>query len=392
MKRLGAVIACLAAGCGSSSPSPSHDGGSHDGGSHDGGSLDARPATPADAGEYLTPNPLISRGKPVYGQSAVAFSMPANVNDGVYHDDNWAAGTPSTAAPAWVAIQVGAGPKRVLLSWNAGGSYDYLETDYGSPADYHLDVSADSTNGADGTWTTVASITANTVRTRAHAFDFTGMSWVKMVVTAAPAVSPNGVQLDEIDVHDISNGANDTWFFMGDSITAFAYDRAPADQPSYAEDIDAKHAAYFPAMINGGIGGETSADGVTHLADWIALNPDYHYFAVGYGTNDSAGNNSDTATFQSNMQMIIDGLLAAGKVPVLAHIPYSSDGNHNAIPQYNAVIDLLAASNHLPIGPDLYTYFMNNPTQLMDMIHPDPAGRIAMNKLWAQAMDGLYAP
>ena len=60
-----------------------------------------------------------------------------------------------------------------------------------------------------------------------------------MVITAAPAEASNGVQIGEIDVHDISaTGAglpDDTWFFMGDSITAFAYDR---DQPAQLRDAD----------------------------------------------------------------------------------------------------------------------------------------------------------
>ena len=74
-------------------------------------------------------------------------------------------------------------------------------------------------------------MTGNVVRTRAHAFDFAGKTWIKMVITAAPPMASNGrVQIAEIDIHDISATASglpeDTWFFMGDSITAFAFDRA----------------------------------------------------------------------------------------------------------------------------------------------------------------------
>ena len=77
---------------------------------------------------------------------------------------------------------------------------------------------------------------------------------------------------------------------MGDSITAFAYDRAVRHQPSFAAAINTATAkAYMPAMINGGIGGEKSTDGLARLADTLALNPDYHFFVLGYGTNDAAG-------------------------------------------------------------------------------------------------------
>src|SRR5262245_55976306 len=127
------------------------------------------------------PNPLISRGKPV-------FSSPPNgavVVDGLYHNGGWSAGTPTTAAPAWVAIKLGAGPSRVLVSWDDGGTYNYEDSPRvpvnGFPADYRFEVSADSTNGSDGTWTVAGTqVKGNIVRTRAHSLDFAGKSWVKM--------------------------------------------------------------------------------------------------------------------------------------------------------------------------------------------------------------------
>src|SRR5436190_131602 len=97
-----------------------------------------------------------------------------------------------------------------------GGTYNYQDTAtttvYGLPADYLFQVSANSTNGMDGDWTAAVSpgttnpitVSANPFRTRAHALDFTGKTWIKMVITAAPAnESANGVQIGEIDVHDI---------------------------------------------------------------------------------------------------------------------------------------------------------------------------------------------
>ena len=346
-------------------------------------------ARTGDAGPGFPPNPLISRGRPVVS----AQSGAATVVDGKYKQDSWQGGHPTPAAPAVLAIDVGRGPSRLLLSWNAGGSYNYLETDFGSPLDYHIDVSGDSTSGSDGTWSTVATVTGNTVRTREHAFAFTGKRWVRMVVTAAPAVSPNGVQLDEIDIHDASLGSEDTWFFMGDSITAFWADRSdipPAHQPSFAEGIHAAHVAYFPLMIDGGIGGEQSADGVTHLDPWLLLNPDCHFFGIGYGSNDSAGNSSNTTSFRSNMQMLITRLKAAGREPVLARIPYATDGQHSGIPAFNTVIDDLVRTNGLHPGPDFYAWFMAHPGELRDGLHPNDTGIVSMNRLWTQAMTSLY--
>src|SRR5687767_8288927 len=98
-----------------------------------------------------------------------------------------------------------------------------------------------------------------------------------MVVTATPTNAAGNVIVAEIDVHDISAAGTglpeDTWLFMGDSITAFAYDRRAANQPSFSELVHTAAPAYMPAMINGGIGSELTANGLARLDEMIALNP-----------------------------------------------------------------------------------------------------------------------
>jgi lysophospholipase L1-like esterase len=357
------------------------------------------------AGAYVPPALTIARPNPLISRGKMAFASSGNgaiVVDGTYHNGGWNAGAPSEAAPAWVAIKLDPGPTRILVSWDDGGTYDYqpLRNNpnarfYGLPGAYRLEVSSDSSNGADGAWTIVgAPVTGNVFRTRAHAVDFTGKSWIKMVITAKPA-NGNNVQISEIDVHDISatptGMPDDTWFFMGDSITAFAYQRSAAQQPSFARGINEAVPAYFPAMINGGVGAEFAADALGRLDQVLAVNPEYRFFALGYGTNDCAGNQTNTATFRANMQMLIDRLKAAGRVPILAHIPYASDGSHNTAPMFNAVIDELTRSNGLQIGPDFHKHFMDNPTQLMpDGLHPSIDGQKAMNPLWTAAARPLY--
>jgi len=366
--------------------------------------------TGGGGGSYTPPTLKLAHANPIVSRGAQVFSMPANGNrvvDGAYHNGGWS--IPAASLPAWVAIKLAAGPTRLLVSWDDGGTYNYRDpagtTVYGLPADYHFDVSADSTNGMDGNWITAAdpvsgspvTVSGNAVRTRAHAIDFTGKVWIKMVITAAPPnESGNGVQIGEIDVHDTSASApgrpEDTWFFMGDSITAFAFDRRASNQPSFAAAINtATNKTYFPAMINGGIGGEKSSDGLARLSDMLSLNPDYHFIALGYGTNDAANSQVPPATFQTNMQSMIDMVKAAGREPVIPHIPWATDGSHNSIPDYDAVIDTLTRTNQLQVGPDLTTYFMMHTDQLMpDNLHPADAGQMAMNQLWADAMRVVY--
>jgi acyl-CoA thioesterase I len=358
--------------------------------------------TDAGTDAYSPPTLTITHPSPIVSRGAQVFAMPntgtASVVDGTYHAGGWIAGKPTDAAPAWVALKLAATPTRVLVSWDDTGTYDYKtppdKAVYGQPAAYSIEVSADSTNGADGTWTTVVPAVTNAVRTRGHAFDFTGKSWIKMTVTATPSNAAGNVIIAEIDVHDISATGTglpeDTWFFMGDSITAFAYDRRAANQPIFADLVHTAAPAYMPAMINGGIGSELTANGLARLDEMLALNPDYRFFAITYGTNDSWGNKTDTTTYRTNLQAMITKLKAAGREPVLSHVPYSDDGNHDTLAVFNAVVDELTQQNGLQIGPDLTTWFMAHTDQLSDKVHPNIDGQKAMNKLWADAMRRLY--
>jgi lysophospholipase L1-like esterase len=364
--------------------------------------------------EDINPNPRISINKPTAGYAAAEYQSTSILDDGLFGVTSWYAGNVTPSSPGWMAINLGSGPKRVMLEWNCSGNYNYADPitptstpspDYGSPLDYEIYASSNSTTGADGTWTLVASVTNNTYRTRSHSFDFTGMKWAKMVVTSVPSFTSNGLQLDEIEVYDISEAnsrgriAEDTWFFMGDSITAFWANRYTgtgtndpnSNQPSFAGWINIYNTNYFPSMINGGIGGETSANALARLPQNLTDNPDYHYWALCYGANDAGGNTSNTGNFQANMQAMITMLLANGRMPVIPHIACIFDGNHNNVPLFNAVIDQLVATNHIMAGPDCYTYFLTNSQDFRsDGLHPNAAGMRAYNLLWAQAMSYLY--
>jgi lysophospholipase L1-like esterase len=349
---------------------------------------------PVLRGNAAIPNPLISRGKPVFATSLVRYAHPEAVDDGVYNTfaGTWNAGSPSASQPATVAIHVGAGPKRVLVEWSAAGNFNYTDTEYGSPGSYRIETSSDSRDGSDGTWKVAATNTNCTVHAQEHVVDFGGQSWVRMVITGMPPKSPNGVQLDEIEVYDVSDGVGDSWFFFGDSITALTFNRTTPDhQPSFAALIHEKYPRFFPAMINGGIGGERMEQAAARLDACLALNPDMRFWAIGFGTNDAAGNNVDTSSYRQLLSTVITKVKAAGHIPIVAKIPFSSDGSHETAPAFNRVIAELTAQNDLLPGPDLYAWFAAHPEQLRDGIHPTDAGILAINRLWAEAVARAYA-
>jgi acyl-CoA thioesterase-1 len=336
-------------------------------------------------GGPLVAAPIVSRGKRVASRPPGA----SPVVDGVYRTGAfWAGGFPTPESPSWVAIRIGRGYSRLLLSWTSSGNHDYHDQFYGAPVDYRIETSSDSTNGEDGSWHPVVSVMGNPVRTRAHPFGFEGQRWVRLLVTRlADKVNRWGLFLDEIDVHDLSGGGNDVWVFLGDSITAGVFDRSTPHQPSFAAAIAARRRGYYPAMIEAGTGNLHAAEAADRVAEVLALNPEARVFAVGIGSNDN-----DPVAFRADLERLVRQIREAGRIPVLARIPFQTKYPSDYVGPLNQVIDEVALANGLPRGPDLYSWFKARPQRLSDGLHPDDRGSVEMNRLWALAAAPLYAP
>lgn len=336
-------------------------------------------------GGPLVAAPLVSRGRPVASHPRGGDVLV----DGVYRTRaTWAGGHPSAAQPSWAAIDVGTGPTRLLVSWTSSGNHDYFDLRYGAPVDYRIETSADSTDGADGRWETAVEVTGNPVRTRAHAVDFAGRRWVRLVVTRlSPDVTRWGLQLDEIDVHDLSCGGDDVWLFVGDSITSGVLDRAPAHQPSFPEAVAARHPGHFPAAVAAGKGRLHHADALRLVDDALALNPDARVVALSFGSNDW-----DPVAFRADLVAVVHRVRAAGKIPIVPRIPYRSDAPADFPGRLDRVVDEVTAELGLLPGPDLHAFFAAHPERLADGLHPDDEGAVQLIRLWADAVAPLYAP
>jgi lysophospholipase L1-like esterase len=336
--------------------------------------------------KQLQPNALV-------GTRALDLAEPLKaIVDGTYCTQAWR----ETTFPATITIPVEPVSGDLLLEWNSGSTSDFISPPdaptYGIPASYTISTSADSTNGQDGTWHEVVSVKENTARTREHRFPFKGARWVRMTVTSAvPGPLGNTFDIDEIDLHDASHGTDDSVFFLGDSITAEAFTRCAANGPSFAQLAHQADAGRFPAMIDGGVGGINSGYGVSVVKDWLALNPDFHVWAIGYGTND-AWQKVSPALFEANLETIVEQVASAGRIPVIARIPFASKGPDDAdVRALNEVIDRVAQRYGLPSGPDLYAWFSEHRDELSaDGVHPSEAGIRSINRLWYVALRRLY--
>ena len=372
-------------------------------------------------GAIVKPTPLVSLNKPVFTNSAEAVNKGLLV-DGKYHGSGSVAFNPTATTTTWASINVGTGYTRLQLQWQDVGFQDYGPSLYGStdyksatsPTGYLIKTSANSTNGDDGTWTTVATVTDNEARARSHVFEFTDMGWVRFEVTAAPTVTTGEmrvVRIDEIELHDYSaigpTDLADGWMIMGDSITKMSFDRSRGAN-EFDELIAAAHSAYTPAVVEAGNGGEKITDALRHIntEQWLAYSEGLTFVTLAYGTNDSWGGTTPTAAgFKDTLSLVVEALVAAGRVPVLARIPF--DTVSTSVPQFNAVIDELQQKYELPCGPDLYGLIAAHPEYIgatatvqpncsvrwagSDGVHPQsPAAKNAIQKAYADALLPLY--
>jgi acyl-CoA thioesterase I len=285
----------------------------------------------------------------------------------------------SSADGAVVARAVGVGPARVLLSWGVGaeaGSSGVL------PRAYRIETSADSRDGVDGAWREELSVLDNTATARAHVVEFDGQSWVRMRIDPSSGGSLAGMQ--RFDVHDASDGTEDTWLVLGDGFAAAAFglDRSsgasdPGEPsgpsgPSFAELVHESYPGYFPAVIGEGRRGESLTQTSERLAALLELHPHARHVVFLYG---EAARGDEASVARVLMLM----LRAARRVPVIARLPVS------------LVTRELQAQLPLVEGPDLEGWFHAHPEQL-DNGGPTALGVAHIHRLLAEAMDVLYVP
>jgi len=150
------------------------------------------------------------------------------------------------------------------------------------------------------------------------------------------------------------------------------------------------------------VGGVNSAYGAANISTTLSAYPQAKYYLVLYGTNDAyipalvpsglgltPGDDGYSGSYKDNMQQIISNIVAAGKLPYLAKIPYTTRATQSlqSIGEYNQVIDELVSANGISITPpDFYGYFLAHQGELIDGLHPSGVGYQSMATLWLSAL------
>jgi lysophospholipase L1-like esterase len=240
-------------------------------------------------------------------------------------------------------------------------------------------------------------------------------------------------------------GIGDYYVAFGDSITQGFRDDIISDDISLdlrntwggyepiLNDLLTAAKGYPHTVVNEGIGGEESIDGLARIQNVIDAHPEAQYFLILFGTNDSGGGSMAVpsgwfedeyesrplnpgepgyeGSFLDNMQQIIDAILNAGKEPILAKVPialgpcstctpFTGDPDtatrNSLIKEYNLIIQALKddVSNNITVQPpDFYVLFNEDVAggkrydfEYFDNLHPNGTGYQSMAALWLDAL------
>ena len=250
---------------------------------------------------------------------------------------------------------------------------------------------------------------------------FTGLSQAEHVVDAILVEVPshNVYPFFYTPDQEIQIGIGDYYVAMGDSIIngwgdGIAIDNISLDgrngvggdfdggsgYPPVLNDILTAAKGYPHTVVNEGINGTQSWEGLAQIGTLLTNHPEAQFFLIGYGTNDAGkippipsgeglvqGDGGYPGSFKDIIQQIITAIVNDGKTAYLPKIPYVRgfySGKLPAIQEYNRVIDELVTESGISVvPPDFYTYFeVNHLAEFADDQHPNGTGYQSMANEW----------
>ena len=158
---------------------------------------------------------------------------------------------------------------------------------------------------------------------------------------------------------------------FGDSITA-GYGVDPGH--SYPDYLQAQLNArgFHYQVINEGVSGNTTKDGVERIKDVLQLHP--AVVIVELGGNDGLRGFPLSAT-HANLDTIVSALQQAGIKVLLAGITLPPNYGADYIRQFDAIFPAVAAKHHIALLPMLYLHVYDVPEAIQeDGIHPTAKG------------------
>jgi acyl-CoA thioesterase I len=164
---------------------------------------------------------------------------------------------------------------------------------------------------------------------------------------------------------------------FGDSLTA-GFGADPGDSyPDYLEK-DLNIMGYHYQVINEGISGNTTKDGVDRLQGALSVKP--VLVIVAFGGNDGL-RGLPIANTRENLDLIVSNLMNAGVKVVLGGITLPPNYGADYIRQFDQTYALLAAKYHVPLLPFLLQGVYGVPGSMQaDGIHATDKGNAQVAK------------
>ena len=192
--------------------------------------------------------------------------------------------------------------------------------------------------------------------------------------------------------------------FIGDSITG-TVPTGGSQSPAQATASDLSVGGLTVTSATQFADGSTTADWLPGAGTGYLTTAKAAFASVGVriihimlGTNDSepAHGPVSAATYFSNMQSICQNLVSAGYLVVVSYPPYVVPGSASgaytsasdtALQGYQQQINNLVNGRTILQGDtQAFNFFLDNQSDLVDGIHPTPAGVTVFGTLWSQAL------
>jgi acyl-CoA thioesterase I len=172
---------------------------------------------------------------------------------------------------------------------------------------------------------------------------------------------------------------------FGDSLTAgYGTDPGQAYPDFLQADLDRKGYSY--RVVNAGVSGNTTKDGVERVDRVIAMKP--ALVVVEFGGNDGL-RGLRIADTRANLDKIVSTLVASGTQVVLAGITLPPDYGPDYIRQFNETYELVAKKYRIPMIP----FVLKGVFGVDGMMQPDRTHATgAGNKVVAENVFGLIQP
>jgi acyl-CoA thioesterase I len=158
---------------------------------------------------------------------------------------------------------------------------------------------------------------------------------------------------------------------FGDSITAgYGVEPGKSWPDDLQDDLDSR--GYRYQVVNSGISGNTSKDGVDRLSEVLRLHP--AVVIVEFGGNDGL-RGIPIADSRRNLDTIVSTLLQSGSKVVLAGITLPPNYGADYIKPFDETYRLIASKYNVPLLPELYEHIYTVPGAVQeDGIHPTAKG------------------